>query len=96
MNLGALRIDESMRLVPIEADQAKEAVRDADARIWLDISYPDDADLVNLLKAFDISELAHRRSSPYDETRLPLPSCRPETDDLPSTSQPLDTTPALR
>jgi len=60
MKRRALKIDESLRLVPLDPDQAAEAVRDTGARIWFDISYQDDADLVNCLKAFDISELARR------------------------------------
>jgi len=60
MKRQALKIDDSLRLVPIDPEQAAGAVRDAGSRIWLDISYQDDADLVNCLKAFDISELARR------------------------------------
>jgi len=58
MKRRALKINESLKLVPLDPDQAAETVRDAGARIWLDISYQDDADLVKCLKVFDISELA--------------------------------------
>jgi magnesium transporter len=62
MILKSIQIDQELRLTPFASDNAAEACRDPDARIWLDLQAFEPAELEEWLDALDLTGLPRRLS----------------------------------
>jgi len=60
MILESIQIDQELRLTPLASENAAEASRDPDARIWLDLQAFEPAELEEWLDALDLSGLPRR------------------------------------
>lgn len=60
MKVSCLRIDESLVLTPVPAEEISEAPGESDAKIWVDLRDPSEADVEGWLETLGIQELARR------------------------------------